>query len=124
MTLRESSTLVMNEKPVKITKETLGSETKALKRVSSLPQFKDMIKTHQEKLFPKRNPPSKSKNPRVIKQAGPNPPPYMPIEFENIIIKAKKGSDIKLVIQKELSLSDMKDQFARLNFITKRTNEC
>ncbi|KAK7839526.1 hypothetical protein CFP56_017928 [Quercus suber] len=40
----------------------------------------------------------------------------MPIEFENIIIKAKKGSDdIKLVIQKELSPSNMKDQFARLS---------
>nr|POE83411.1 b3 domain-containing protein [Quercus suber] len=39
----------------------------------------------------------------------------MPIEFENIIIKAKKGFDIKLAIQKEQSPSDMKDQFARLS---------
>lgn len=115
MTLRESSTPIMNEKPENTTEETLGSETKALKWISTLPQFKNMIKTHQEKLLLKRNPPSRSKNPRVIKQAGPNPPPYMPIELENIIIKAKKGSDIKLVIQKELSPSDMKDQFARLS---------
>ncbi|KAF3975525.1 hypothetical protein CMV_001237 [Castanea mollissima] len=39
----------------------------------------------------------------------------MPTEFKNIIIKAKKGSDIKLMTQKELSPSDMKDQFASLS---------
>ena len=72
----------------------------------SPPQSKN-LKTDQQKGIP--NPPR-----RVIQQAGPDPPPDIPTEFKDIIM-AKNGYDLKLVIQKKLSDSDMTDRYARLS---------
>ena len=83
-------------------------------------QFKSLNHTQFKKLkhHKKRtlsNSPSTSKNPRVVtRQAGPDPPPDVPKEFENIIM-AKNGSDLKLVTQKKLSKTDMLGRFARLS---------
>lgn len=83
-------------------------------------QFKSLNHTQFKKLkhHKKRtlsNSPSTSKNPRVVtQQAGPDPPPDVPKEFENIIM-AKNGSDLKLVTQKKLSKTDMLGRFARLS---------
>ncbi|KAL0013242.1 hypothetical protein SO802_000311 [Lithocarpus litseifolius] len=82
-------------------------------------QFKSLNHTQFKKLKHHKkgtlsNSPSTSKNPRVTQQAGPDPPPDMPKEFKNRVM-AKNGSDVKLVIQKKLSKTDMLGRFARLS---------
>ncbi|XP_030950098.1 B3 domain-containing protein At1g05920-like [Quercus lobata] len=94
----------------------LGSERNSLNHT----QFKK-LKHHNKRTL--SHSPSTSKNPIVIQQAGPDPPPDMPKEFKNIImakefkniIIAKNGSDVKLVIQKKLYKTDMLGRFARLS---------
>jgi hypothetical protein len=54
------------------------------------------------------------KNPTEIKQAVPDRPPCMPTEFKDKIM-GLQGSDIKLVIQKELTITDMKASQDRLS---------
>ena len=96
----------------------LGSERKSLNHT----QFKK-LKHHNKRTLSHSSSTSTSKNPRVIQQAGPDPPPDMPKEFKNIImakefkniIMAKNGSDVKLVIQKKLYKTDMLGRFARLS---------
>uniref|UniRef100_A0A2N9FYE5 Uncharacterized protein n=1 Tax=Fagus sylvatica TaxID=28930 RepID=A0A2N9FYE5_FAGSY len=53
-------------------------------------------------------------NPSVIRQVGPDPPPDLPTQFRDKINELQ-GSDLKLVIQKQLSETDMKSHFARLS---------
>ena len=63
---------------------------------------------------PKRqriNPTPKS---RVIQQAGPDSPPVLSIQFKHKNDELK-GQDLKLVIQKQLSLTDMDSSSARLS---------
>lgn len=83
----------------------LGSETKSLQNHT---QFKK-LKHHKKRTL--SHTPSISKNPKASQQADPQD---MPNEFKNIIM-AKKGSDVKFVIQKKLSKSDMSGRFARLS---------
>jgi hypothetical protein len=54
-------------------------------------------------------------NPNAIRQVGPNPPPYLPTKYRDKIINELHGLDLKLVIQKQLSETDMKSRFARLS---------
>ena len=60
------------------------------------------------------NPKRQRINPSVIRQVGPDPPPDLPTQFRDKINELQ-GSDLKLVIQKQLSETDMKSHFARLS---------
>jgi hypothetical protein len=61
-----------------------------------------------------RKPKRQRKNPKEIKQAVPDQPPCMPTEFKDRIMELQ-GSDIKLVIQKVLTDTDMKGSQDRLS---------
>ena len=52
--------------------------------------------------------------PRVTQQAGPHPPPCLPTQFQDKI-NGLNGQDLKLVIQKRLSKTDIRPYFARLS---------
>ncbi|KAE8009224.1 hypothetical protein FH972_005673 [Carpinus fangiana] len=61
-----------------------------------------------------RKPKRQRKNPTKIKQVVPDQPPCMPTEFKDRIM-GLQGSDIKLVIQKVLTDTDMKGSRERLS---------
>uniref|UniRef100_A0A2N9HFK4 TF-B3 domain-containing protein n=1 Tax=Fagus sylvatica TaxID=28930 RepID=A0A2N9HFK4_FAGSY len=73
-------------------------------------------KTTQEDEGKSQEPKAKRQriNPSVIRQVGPDPPPDLPTQFRDKINELQ-GSDLKLVIQKKLSETDMKSHFARLS---------
>ena len=74
------------------------------------PLSKNLKTKEQERI---RNPP-RTRTRRANQQAGPEPPPDIPMEFKDIIM-AKNGRDLKLVIQKKLCPSDLDDSYAQLS---------
>jgi hypothetical protein len=73
------------------------------------PPLSKNLKTKEQKRI--GNPARKR---RANQQAVPEPPPDIPMELKDIIM-AKNGRDLKLVIQKKLYPSDLKDSYARLS---------
>lgn len=59
-------------------------------------------------------PKKQRKNPRVMQQMGPDPPPNLPAKFFDLIM-GMRGYDLKLVIQKELFDTDLSSHCDRLS---------
>ncbi|KAE8008255.1 hypothetical protein FH972_004785 [Carpinus fangiana] len=75
---------------------------------------KNEEKEEEEKEEKSRKTMKQRKNPTKIKQEVPDRPPCIPTEFKDKIM-GLQGSDINLVIQKELTSSDMNASQARLS---------
>ncbi|XP_075674941.1 B3 domain-containing protein At1g05920-like [Castanea sativa] len=82
----------------------------------SIPNQSDSVLSKEKPPKPKRLriKPRPRPRPRVTRRAGPHPPPCLPTQFKDKI-NGLNGQDLKLVIQKILSKTDMKPHFARLS---------
>uniref|UniRef100_A0A7N2MX91 Uncharacterized protein n=1 Tax=Quercus lobata TaxID=97700 RepID=A0A7N2MX91_QUELO len=95
---------------------TAGPELKAsLLQEEPEPDTQDMLSKEKSPIpKPKRQRINPTPTSRVIQQAGPDSPPVLSIQFKHKIDELK-GQDLKLVIQKQLSLTDMDSSSARLS---------
>ena len=80
----------------------------------TIPNQSDSVLSKEKPPKPKRQRIKPRPRPKVTRRAGPHPPPCLPTQFKDKI-NGLNGQDLKLVIQKRLSKTDMKPHFARLS---------